>query len=104
MVEQTPTAVSLRFTVHDTGKGIAPADQTRIFELFEQGDGSSTRHHGGTGLGLALCQQLVELIGGKFGIKSQLGVGSAFWFTVTLQKPTPSSPEPQKTIVRAKGA
>jgi len=86
MLEQSDQDINLRFTVRDTGIGIALADRKRIFELFEQIDGSSTRNHGGTGLGLALCQQLVDLMKGTFGIDSKPGVGSAFWLTLRLPK------------------
>jgi signal transduction histidine kinase len=84
--EQTTAQVVLRFEVHDTGVGIAAADQKRIFGLFEQLDDSSLRRHGGTGLGLALSKQLIDLMGGFNGIKSQIGVGSVFWFTLPLDK------------------
>jgi signal transduction histidine kinase len=84
LVEQTDSQVVLAFEIRDSGIGIAPADQRRIFYLFEQVDVSSKRRHGGTGLGLALSRQLVELMGGECGVKSQPGVGSVFWFTVRL--------------------
>ncbi len=91
LVERTGRDVVLCFEVRDTGVGIAPADQRRMFNLFEQLDGSTRRRHGGTGLGLALSRQLVELMGGECGVKSQPGVGSVFWFTVRLrtQESTP---------------
>jgi signal transduction histidine kinase len=84
LVERTGRDVVLCFEVSDTGVGIAPADQRRIFNLFEQLDGSTRRRHGGTGLGLALSRQLVELMGGECGVKSQPGMGSVFWFTARL--------------------
>jgi len=86
LTEEGPLDVLLRFEVRDTGIGIAPRDQQRIFNLFEQTDGSSTRDYGGTGLGLALCKQLIELMGGTTGVESQLGSGSVFWFTARLRK------------------
>ena len=83
-VEKTSTDILLRFEVRDTGIGIASKDQQRIFQVFEQVDDSTKRHHNGAGLGLALSQQLVESMGGSVGLESQPGVGSVFWFTVRL--------------------
>lgn len=76
---------ALKISVSDTGIGIAKRDRERIFTLFEQGEGVLTRHHGGLGLGLALCRRLVQSMGGAIGVDSQPGVGSTFWFTVPVQ-------------------
>jgi two-component system sensor histidine kinase/response regulator len=71
----------LRFNVTDTGAGIAADDLARLFNPFTQVDESSTRRHGGAGLGLAICKRLAEIMGGDIGASSEPGRGSTFWFT-----------------------
>jgi two-component system, sensor histidine kinase and response regulator len=73
--------VLLRFSVRDTGAGIAPPDLARLFNPFTQVDDSNTRKHGGAGLGLSICKRLAELMGGEIGATSEPGQGSTFWFT-----------------------
>src|SRR5574343_1911129 len=86
VVEVPGYAVLCRFAVSDNGIGIAPEKLHRVFNSFEQVDGSFSRAYGGLGLGLAICKQLAELMGGKVGAVSKPGVGSTFWFTVRLLK------------------
>ncbi|MBD1914019.1 ATP-binding protein [Leptolyngbya sp. FACHB-8] len=81
------SAVTLRFSVRDTGIGIQPEDQAKIFEAFTQVETSATRQYEGTGLGLTICRKIVHLMGGTIGVESVLGRGSTLWFTVPLEQP-----------------
>ena len=89
--EAWPDAVCLRLWVRDTGIGIAPEKQARIFDSFSQVDSSTSRRFGGSGLGLAISQQLVELMGGRIWVESEEGQGSTFYCTVRLGLGTPET-------------
>ncbi|MDF0556719.1 response regulator [Kamptonema sp. UHCC 0994] len=75
----------LIFSVRDSGIGISPEGQKKLFQSFSQVDGSPTRQYGGTGLGLVICKQLVEMMGGEIGVRTSVGKGSNFWFAIPLQ-------------------
>jgi two-component system sensor histidine kinase RpfC len=92
---ESETSVRLKFSVRDTGIGIAPEAQKRIFDSFTQGEQSTTRRFGGTGLGTTIAKQLVELMGGTIGLESAPGLGSTFWFEVEFEK------QPERTAAGA---
>ncbi len=85
LVDRDADGLRIRFEVADTGIGVTPEQRARLFQAFEQGDMSSTRQHGGTGLGLVLVKNLAELMGGSAGVDSVPGAGSRFWFVIRLQ-------------------
>lgn len=83
---ETETIAQIRFVVSDTGIGIPQEAQSKLFQPFTQVDASTTRQYGGTGLGLVICKQLVELSGGTIGLDSSEGKGSQFWFVIPFEK------------------
>lgn len=91
--KDTASSLYVHFDVTDTGIGIEKDSIPSIFTPFNQLDGSAIRNFGGAGLGLALCKQLVTLLGGSIGLQSKLGVGSTFWFTACLSQSTLSAQE-----------
>lgn len=86
VVEQRSEQVTIRCEVQDTGPGLPPEVQEKIFENFTQADPSTTRRHGGSGLGLSICKQLVEIMGGRIGVISEPGQGATFWIEIPLVK------------------
>ncbi|OGR97649.1 MAG: hypothetical protein A2V88_04165 [Elusimicrobia bacterium RBG_16_66_12] len=107
---ETAESAGIRFEIQDSGVGIPPEVQLRLFRAFTQADSSITRRFGGTGLGLAISRRIVELMGGRIGVDSAPGKGSTFWFEVPLEKqkaPLPkslaASAEAQPAVARKPG-
>jgi signal transduction histidine kinase/DNA-binding response OmpR family regulator len=84
LLERTGEKAQIKFSVRDTGIGMTREQSAKLFQPFTQADMSTTRKHGGTGLGLTICRRLVELMGGRIWLESEPGVGSTFYFTVWL--------------------
>ncbi len=96
----TDTQVDIRFAVTDTGIGLRQEQISRLFTSFTQADSSSTRRHGGNGLGLAICKKLAEAMGGSVGVHSAYGSGSTFIFDVSLGLASPHPAAPQVQAIR----
>ena len=98
----TQTSAILHFCVRDTGIGIAKEKHGMVFGAFTQADSSTTRKYGGTGLGLAITTRLVDLMGGKIWMESELGAGSVFHFTIPFATPLtrPQLPIPGSEILQ----
>ena len=101
MVQRSPTGkMEALINVIDTGPGITPEDQEKLFKAFSQVDGSATRKTGGSGLGLSICANLVQLHGGRIGVHSDPGGGSTFWFTLPLyNQPLTEIPPGRKVVL-----
>lgn len=83
-MERTGDKCQLKFAVQDTGLGMTPEQAAKLFQPFMQADMSTTRKHGGTGLGLTISRRLVEMMNGQIWLESEAGKGSTFYFTVSL--------------------
>jgi PAS domain S-box-containing protein len=93
----------IKISVTDSGDGIPPEIQQKLFERFTQADSSTTRRYGGSGLGLAICKRLTELMGAKIGVTSEVAVGSTFWFTQSAECiPAAGAPAAERTHAAAR--
>jgi len=99
--EQSADSVVVRFEVRDTGVGIAKLAVGRLFVPFAQAETSTARRYGGTGLGLVIAKQLVELMGGQIGVESEPNRGSTFWFTVRFQSHATQAPSASPDLALA---
>src|ERR1051325_8226901 len=101
-VGESAGAATIRFSVRDTGIGIAPDALERIFEPFRQADVSTTRTYGGTGLGLSISRRLVQMMGGLLQVESEAGRGSDFYFEIEMPIATAETkPEPDRQAPQA---
>jgi PAS domain S-box-containing protein len=103
MAEESASHTLVRFEVQDSGIGIDPDVQARIFEAFSQADGSTARKYGGTGLGLSIVKQLVHLMEGTVGVRSEPGQGATFWCTARLEKVSGKTRESKKRFPSWRG-
>ncbi|MEM9503352.1 MAG: PAS domain S-box protein, partial [Cyanobacteria bacterium P01_E01_bin.43] len=94
-IATSPTECTLKFSVTDTGIGLSPEQQSGLFQAFSQGDSSTTRRFGGSGLGLVISKRLTTLMQGDIGVESTPGQGSTFWFTVACQRQIVHQGEPR---------
>lgn len=94
LARESDSALHIRFDVRDTGIGIPPEAQPRLFTRFTQADSSTSRRYGGTGLGLAICRKLAIVMGGTIGLDSTPGKGSCFWFEIVLKRAADTPPPP----------
>jgi PAS domain S-box-containing protein len=102
-VREDDDRVTVRFTVADTGVGIASEQMDRLFSMYQQGDASTARRFGGTGLGLAISRELVSLMGGQVGVESTPNVGSSFWFELPFEKQPAITTQPETPNVQLRG-
>ncbi len=103
VAEASASHALVRFEVQDSGVGIEPAAQAKIFEAFSQGDGSTARKYGGTGLGLSIVKQLAQLMEGAVGVRSEPGHGATFWCTARLEKVSGNTREGRKRSTSRRG-
>ena len=99
--DSPPTECEIQFSVRDTGIGIPPEKMSRLFMPFSQVDSSVTRKYGGTGLGLVICKQLVDLMGGRIWVESVVGQGTTFSFTIHVQ-PTVTTNQDELALLQKK--
>jgi signal transduction histidine kinase/CheY-like chemotaxis protein len=96
--ESSGPGVEIHFEVSDTGIGLTPEEQARVFSTYSQVDSSTTRKHGGTGLGLAIARMLTQLMGGEIGVESEKGAGSRFWFSALFREAKGKTQPPQRAV------